>query len=140
MDIKTLDSTLSATPQITVGDLPAIKAKGFKAIICNRPDGEGPDQPTYKDIEAAATKLGLDTAYLPIVPGNMRDADVDDFARLLAELPSPVLAYCRTGTRSATLWSLTQAGKQSVADILGKAKAAGYDLTALEPRISARCQ
>ena len=77
MDIKPLDAKLSATPQITVADLPEIKEKGFRAIICNRPDGEGADQPTFLEIEKAAAKLGLDTAYQPITAGKVRDEDAD---------------------------------------------------------------
>ena len=135
MDIKTLSSKASVTPQIKVDDLPAIKEKGFRAIICNRPDGEGTDQPTYKEIEVAAAKLGIDMAYQPIVAGKVNDQDADDFANLMTELPGPVLAYCRTGTRSATLWSLTQAQTRTTADILSKTKAAGYDMAGVVRRI-----
>jgi sulfide:quinone oxidoreductase len=135
MDIKTLSSKASVTPQIKVDDLPAIKEKGFRSIICNRPDGEGTDQPTYKEIEVAAAKLGIDMAYQPIVAGKVNDQDADDFANLMTELPGPVLAYCRTGTRSATLWSLTQAQTRTTADILSKTKAAGYDMAGVVRRI-----
>ena len=135
MDIKALSSKASVTPQIKVDDLPAIKEKGFRSIICNRPDGEGTDQPTYKEIEVAAAKLGIDTAYQPIVAGKVNDQDADDFANLMTELPGPVLAYCRTGTRSATLWSLTQAQTRTTADILSKTKAAGYDMAGVVRRI-----
>ena len=54
MELKRLTDTLSVSPQITVSDLPAIRAAGFRVIICNRPDGEGADQPTFAEIEAAA--------------------------------------------------------------------------------------
>jgi sulfide:quinone oxidoreductase len=136
MDIKKLDTDLAVTPQIMVADLPAIKEKGFRSIICNRPDGEGADQPTCQEIEAAASLLGLGMAYQPIVAGKVSDEDAATFDRLMTELPGPVLAYCRTGTRSATLWSLTQADKQNVADILGKTKAAGYDMAGVVRRIA----
>ncbi len=136
MDIRALDSQLSATPQITVADLPEIKQKGFRAIICNRPDGEGADQPTYQEIAEAAARLGIDMVYQPIVAGKVRDEDADDFARLMTELPGPVLTYCRTGTRSATLWSLSQASRLGVADILGKTKAAGFDMAGVVRRIA----
>ncbi|MFO8127762.1 TIGR01244 family sulfur transferase [Yoonia sp.] len=136
MEIKALDAKLSATPQITVADLPAIKEKGFRAIICNRPDGEGPDQPTFQEIETAASKLGIEMVYQPIVAGKVRDEDADKFETLMMELPGPVLAYCRTGTRSATLWSLAQADKLSVADILGQTQAAGYDMAGVVRRIA----
>ncbi|MCK0097366.1 bifunctional protein tyrosine phosphatase family protein/NAD(P)/FAD-dependent oxidoreductase [Yoonia sp. F2084L] len=136
MEIKKLTSEISVMPQVAIADLPAIHEKGFRSIICNRPDGEGADQPTFQEIEAVAKKLGLETAYQPITMGKVSDADADDFAKLMTELPGPVLAYCRTGTRSATLWSLTQAKMRSVADILSTTKAAGYDMAGVVRRIA----
>ncbi|MDB4241057.1 bifunctional protein tyrosine phosphatase family protein/NAD(P)/FAD-dependent oxidoreductase [Yoonia sp.] len=135
MDIKKLTPEISVAPQITPADMKAIKDQGFRAIICNRPDGEGADQPTFKEIEAEATKHGLDAAYLPIVAGKVGDDDADCFADLMTELPGPVLAYCRTGTRSAILWSLTQAETLNVAQILSVTKAAGYDMAGVVRRI-----
>ncbi|MEC9310260.1 MAG: sulfur transferase domain-containing protein, partial [Pseudomonadota bacterium] len=79
MDFKTLTSGLSVSPQITIADLPAIRDAGYRAIICNRPDGEGADQPTFDEIQAAAEKLGLEARYLPIVSGKVSDADAAGF-------------------------------------------------------------
>lgn len=135
MDIKTLTAGLSVSPQIAPEDVAAIKAAGFRAIICNRPDGEGADQPTYQEIAKAAQDAGLEAAYLPIVSGKVRDEDAKAFDTALTELPGPVLAYCRTGTRSATLWSLGQAGQRPVSDILAATKAAGYDMGGVVRRI-----
>jgi sulfide:quinone oxidoreductase len=128
MDIKTITDDLSVSPQIAPGDLAAIKAAGFRAVICNRPDGEGADQPNFDEIEAAARAQGLAARYLPITSGMVRDQDAGDFGRALRELPGPVLAYCRTGTRSATLWSLSEATRRPVPEILAATKAAGYDM------------
>ncbi|MEO0930353.1 MAG: TIGR01244 family sulfur transferase, partial [Pseudomonadota bacterium] len=135
MEIKKLNDELSVTPQITIADLTAVKEQGFRSIICNRPDGEGADQPTHQEIDAAAAKLGLDMAYQPIVEGKVSDQDAEDFARLMTELPGPVLAYCRTGTRSATLWSLAQADKMETSEILSTTRAAGYDMAGVVRRI-----
>jgi sulfide:quinone oxidoreductase len=135
MKIKRLSGDLSVTPQITPADLPAIKEQGFRSIICNRPDGEGADQPTHQELDAVAADLGIDMAYQPITAGKVSDQDADDFASLMTELPGPVLAYCRTGTRSATLWSLTQAETKDTADILSATKAAGYDMAGVVRRI-----
>lgn len=135
MDIKTLTATVSVTPQITASNLAVIKDAGFRAIICNRPDGEGADQPTFAEIEKAAKKVGIEASYQPIVSGQVSDEDATTFATAAANLPGPVLAYCRTGTRSATLWSLSQANTRSVADILAATKAAGYDMGAVVRRI-----
>lgn len=136
MDPKAITSTLSVDGQITAADVRALADRGFRSIVCNRPDGEGPDQPTFEEIEAAATAAGLQARYIPIVAGTVTDADAAAFGHALDELPKPVLAYCRTGTRSATLWSLSQAKTKSVADILAATKAAGYDMGGVVRRIA----
>jgi sulfide:quinone oxidoreductase len=71
MDARTITSGLSVSPQITADDLQAVADQGFRAIICNRPDGEGMDQPNFEEIETAAQALGLQTAYLPITAGKV---------------------------------------------------------------------
>lgn len=135
MEIRTLTAGLSVSPQIASSKMQAIKDAGFRAIICNRPDGEGADQPSFAEIEKAAKKLGIAAHYQPIVAGKVSDEDATAFDKALTELPGPVLAYCRTGTRSATLWSLSQAKTRSVADILAATKAAGYDMGGVVRRI-----
>jgi sulfide:quinone oxidoreductase len=101
MDIKSLTAELSVSKQILPEDMQAIKNAGFRAIICNRPDGEGADQPTFEEISKAAQTAGLEAAYLPIVSGKVTDEDAVAFDKALAQLPGPVLAYCRTGSRPA---------------------------------------
>jgi sulfide:quinone oxidoreductase len=135
MDIKTLTAGLSVSAQIMPTDIQAIKDAGFRAIICNRPDGEGADQPTFEEIAKEAKQAGLEAAYLPIVAGKVTDDDAAEFDKTLSELPAPVLVYCRTGTRSTTLWSLAQADQRSLADILAVTKAAGYDMSGVVRRI-----
>ncbi|WP_394178451.1 TIGR01244 family sulfur transferase [Yoonia maritima] len=136
MELNTLAAGVSASPQIMPDDMQVIKDAGFKAIICNRPDGEGADQPTFQEIANAAKEFGLEAVYQPIVAGKVSDDDAVAFGNALDTLPGPVLAYCRTGTRSATLWSLSQASTLSVADILAATKAAGYDMGGVVRRIA----
>ncbi len=136
MDIRRITDSLSVSPQILVGDMPAIRDAGFRAIICNRPDGEGADQPTHEEIAAAAREVGIAMRYMPVVPGKVADADADAFGAAQDDLPGPVLAYCRTGTRSATLWSLSEAGKRPMAAILAATRNAGYDMNGVARRIA----
>ena len=76
--------------------------------------------------------------YLPIVPGQLSDAQIAEFADIVTKSPSPIFAYCRSGMRATALWALHQDQfGQSVDDILAVAKSAGHDLTALTPRLSA---
>jgi sulfide:quinone oxidoreductase len=136
MQPRFISADLAVSPQITPDEIPQARAQGFRAIICNRPDGEGADQPTFREIEAAASAAGMQARYIPITGGMVSDADADAFGQALHELPGPVLAYGRTGTRSATLWSLSQAGARPLPEILGAAKAAGYDMAGVVRRIA----
>ncbi|MGS0896789.1 aminotransferase class V-fold PLP-dependent enzyme [Burkholderia stagnalis] len=95
----------AASRQIATADLKAIRHAGFRSIICNRPDGESADQPAFDEIAAAARELGLDARYLPVERDRIGDAEVDAFGALLDTLPKPVLAYCRSGSRSGALWN-----------------------------------
>jgi sulfide:quinone oxidoreductase len=135
MDPKALSSQISVSPQITAADVKALADLGYRSIICNRPDGEGADQPTFEEIETAAKAAGLEARYIPIVQGTVQDSDAEAFGKAMDELPKPALAYCRTGTRSVTLWSLSQANRLSVADILAASKGAGYDMAGVVRRI-----
>lgn len=136
MELKKINDRLYVGAQITISDVDELKAKGFGSIICNRPDGEAPDQPSFAEIKAAAEKVGIQAHYLPITPGSISDTQFKDFAQMLEKTPEPVLAYCRSGTRSTTLWSLGAAIKRPVAEILATAKAAGYDLANIANRMA----
>ncbi|WP_052272451.1 TIGR01244 family sulfur transferase [Leisingera sp. ANG-M7] len=115
MDIKRISSKVSVSPQISVSDLAAVKAAGFKGIICNRPDGESADQPRFADLEIAASKIGLKLRYVPVQPGAVSSSDVAAFVKALSDLGSPVLAFCGSGKRSASLCALLHA-QQALTD------------------------
>lgn len=136
MDLKKISEALSVSEQIHPDDVATLARRGFGAIICNRPDGEAADQPTHEEIEQAAQKAGLAFLYLPVTPGIVTDDTAAAFKQALTELPGPVLGYCRTGTRTTTLWSLAMASDKSVVDILAATKAAGYDMGGVVRRIA----
>ncbi len=98
----------AVAPQITVADVAAIRDNGFKSIMCNRPDGESPDQTEVAAIRAEAERLGLEFSFVPVVSGAILHQNVSDFAAALDGLPTPVLAYCRSGARCQNLWMLAQ--------------------------------
>lgn len=106
MEITRISSKLSVSPQLSVNDLAAVKAAGFKGVICNRPDGERAGQPRFSDIEEAASKIGLKTRYVPVQSVSISDSDVAAFSTALGDLEMPILAFCGSGMRSASLWSL----------------------------------
>lgn len=136
-DAKPLEPGLAVCSFISPDDLPAI-ARKFRTLVNNRPDAEEPGQPGSAEFEQAARRLGLEYVHLPVVAGQISDAQVGAFARALEDKPGPVLAFCRSGTRSASLWALARAGKQGAGPILAAAAEAGFDLRALEPRLAAR--
>lgn len=137
MTPKIIDPSLSVSEQIKPEDIAAIAASGFKSIICNRPDGEAVDQPAFAKIETAAKSAGLSAAYQPVVSGKVGDEDALAFGRLMDALPKPVFAYCKTGTRSTTLWSLSEGARgRALPDILATTKAAGYDMTDIVRRMA----
>ncbi len=110
MDIKKLDDDVAVLAQPTAAAVAELRQAGFAALICNRPDDEAAGQPGFAEIAAEAERLGMQARYLPVVPGKITPADGAAFAALLAELPKPVAAYCRTGNRSETLWKLARGG------------------------------
>jgi sulfide:quinone oxidoreductase len=136
MQLHELTKQLSVAAQIAPQDMAELAAAGFGSVINNRPDGEAVDQPTSEQMAAAAAKQGLAYRYLPVIPGQLSDECAADFSKALRELPSPVLAFCRTGTRSTSMWAL-QAGDDPDR-VLGIAQQAGYDLAALRPRLLSR--
>jgi sulfide:quinone oxidoreductase len=137
VEFKTITSQLSVSEQILPSQVREIAEAGFKSIICNRPDGEGADQPVFAEIDAAAKTAGLVTAYQPIVSGKVGDEDALAFGNLMDTLPKPIFAYCRTGTRSTTLWSLSEGARgRALPEILATTKAAGYDMAGVVRRIA----
>lgn len=105
LPVTPVTETLSVTGQLRPEDMARAAAMGFRAVINNRPDHEhGPGQPTSAEMEAAARAAGLAYRFQPVVPQLITADDGRTFHALLAELPGPVLAFCRTGNRSTKLW------------------------------------
>jgi uncharacterized protein (TIGR01244 family) len=129
-DFRRVTDDLSVAPQISVADVQEAAAQGFKTIINNRPDGEADDQPSSGEIEAAAKAAGLAYHHLP-VRGGPTPEQVETTGRLMGEVAKPVLAFCRSGTRSIVTWSLSEAtnGSRGRDELVGLGREAGYDLT-----------
>ncbi len=138
MDIKNVSSSISVAAQISVADVAALARAGFRSIVCNRPDGEAPEQSHAAQIAAAAQQHGLAFYFQPVISGQVSDADADEFAASVDALQGPVLAYCRTGTRCITLWALAEACNRAPSEILQRAHELGYNLDALQTRLQAR--
>lgn len=135
MQLKQVNAEFWVADQITVQDIELIAARGIKTIFCNRPDGEGADQPNVAEIEQALQPYGIQIQYLPVVSGKVTDEQSEEFKQLYMQAQKPLLAYCRSGTRSITLWALSQVADQTLEKMLLTAKTLGYDLQGVVPRI-----
>ncbi|NBO14872.1 MAG: TIGR01244 family phosphatase [Betaproteobacteria bacterium] len=135
MDLKKINDALSVAAQIQLHEVSLVAQAGFKSVICNRPDGESPDQPSHQEIQAACAAHGMAFRFLPADTGKVLDGHGTEFGELLRTLPGPVLAYCRTGTRSTTMWALSQANVLSPTDIIDRAAKAGFDMRGLIRRL-----
>ena len=129
-DFRKVTEDFSVAPQIELTDVARAKAEGFALLINNRPDGEAPDQPTSAEMEAAAKAAGLTYVHIP-VRGGPTPEQVEIERKLLAEAKGPVLAFCRSGTRSIITWSIGEAlaGTRPRSELIELGAEAGYDLS-----------
>jgi uncharacterized protein (TIGR01244 family) len=112
LPIRPVSDDVCVAPQLTPDAMAEAARMGFRSVVNNRPDFEhGPNQPTNADIEAAARAAGLEYRFLPVAGGFQTPEQIDAFAKLLDELPRPLLVFCRTGTRSTNLFMQAQARK-----------------------------
>lgn len=138
LSLRPLNDRFAVAPQIDASDLPAIKAAGYVAIVNNRPDDEEADQPGGDDIRAAAEAAGLAYTAIPVTHAGFGHPQLDAMTAALTAADGPVLAYCRSGTRSCHLWALAAAKAGRAPHVLaGQAEAAGYDLSGIRPTLDA---
>ncbi|WP_448501607.1 TIGR01244 family sulfur transferase [Sphingomonas sp.] len=136
--IRIIDEHIAVAPQIAPEDMAVVAAQGYKAIVNNRPDGEEAGQPDDATMRAAAEAAGLNYHAIPITHAGFSHPQIDAMADALESAGGPVLAYCRSGTRSANLWALAAAKRGATPDeVAAKAAGAGYDLTGLRPLLDA---
>lgn len=136
--IRRIDDRVSVAPQVTPAMIAAVRAAGFVALVNNRPDGEEPGQPDGEAVRAAAEAAGLAYAAIPVTHAGFSHPQLDAMARVLADSDGPVLAFCRSGTRSCTLWALARAKSGGdPATLVEQGAAAGYDLRGVRPMLDA---
>ena len=132
---KLNDSTF-ASPQIGLAEVAAAKAQGIALIINNRPEGESDDQVEGAAIAAAAQAAGIEYVAIPVTHAGFSETQVQSMAEALAGAKGPVLAYCRSGTRSTLLWALAEASRGGdPAEIADQAAGAGYDISPVRPLV-----
>ena len=136
--IRHINESISVAPQIAVEHVAEIAAAGFKTIVNNRPDDEDAGQPSGDAIRAAAEAAGLKYVAIPVTHAGFSHPQIDAMTQALTDSDGPVLAYCRSGTRSCNLWALAaaKAGRNPNL-LLAQAEDAGYDLRGIRPMLDA---
>jgi sulfide:quinone oxidoreductase len=134
-----IDARVYVSPQVAEADFAELAARGFRSVVNNRPDGEAPGQLANAEAEARALAEGLEFRHLPVSCMDVTEDDkVAAFGELLAELPGPIVFYCKSGTRCATLWTQVEALRVGADRALAIALKAGFDLEAIRDDIEER--
>jgi sulfide:quinone oxidoreductase len=129
MELRKLSDGYAVTGQIAPGDIPMIRDAGYAAIVCNRPDGEAPGQPSSAEMRAAAEAAGIAYRYNPLSPGELTPGHVHRQADAIANADGPVLAHCTSGKRAAMLWALANPDGLGADERIERAGVAGHDLS-----------
>lgn len=134
MKRTTIDSKFSVAGQPSPAEIAALGEEGVTLLINNRPDGEEPGQPGAAAERASAQAAGLDYLDLPVTGPSISRADVERFHAAVEAAPGPVVAHCRSGTRSLTLWVIGEvlAGRLARDEVAAIGARFGYDLSGAE--------
>ena len=135
MNIVNVSDSFAVSPQLEPGDMREVADAGFQTVICNRPDGEEPGQPTAASLKDAAEAAGLAFHHIPVSGGEFPDIAIGAFAKVRQEADGKVIAFCRTGTRSITLDALANTENKTSDERIERAERAGYDLSGLRDRL-----
>jgi uncharacterized protein (TIGR01244 family) len=128
-DFRKLTENISVSQQITLEDVTSAAAEGVALIINNRPDGEDPSAPQGDEIADAAAAAGINYLAIPVGHSGFSEPQVDAMIAALEQAEGPILAYCRSGTRSTLLWALASAKLGENPETIARTAAqAGYDV------------
>ncbi len=135
-EFRRLTENILVSQQITAEDVAAAAGLGVNLIVNNRPDGEEPSAPQGDEIAAAAAAAGMNYVAIPIGHSGFSEPQVDAMIAALEQAEGPILAYCRSGTRSTLLWALAAAKQGENPDTIARTAAqAGYDISPIRPMI-----
>ncbi|MFP4138184.1 MAG: TIGR01244 family sulfur transferase [Halomonas sp.] len=129
MQIHELEPGFAITDAVNPADLDEVARRGFRAVVCNRRPGEAEDHPDDRPLRERAAELGLEWRCIPVTPGDYSAADIAAFGEALETLPTPILAFCKTGKRAVHLWAQSRAREPGcdIPALLEAAHAAGHD-------------
>ena len=126
--LVTLDARVAVAGQLQPADMAEIAAAGYVAVVNNRPDGEAMfGQPRTADLRTAAEAAGLVFLDLPFSGPRATPDQVRAFADLLSSRPGKIVAFCKSGMRSALIWGAASiASGQPLEQVLATATGAGF--------------
>lgn len=131
-----LTENVVVSPQLAIEDIAAAAKLGVSTIVNNRPDGEEPSAPQGDDIAAAAAAAGLNYIAIPVSHAGFSEPQVDAMIAALEQADGPILAYCRSGTRSTLLWALAAAKQGEAPESIARTAAqAGFDISPIRTMI-----
>ncbi|WP_379923151.1 TIGR01244 family sulfur transferase [Erythrobacter sp. R86502] len=135
-DFRPLTANVMVSPQLALSDITAAADMGVALVINNRPDGEDPSAPQGDRIAEAAAAAGMNYVAIPVGHAGFSEPQVNAMIDALEQAEGPILAYCRSGTRSTLLWALAAAKQGENPDTIARAAAqAGYDITPIRAMI-----
>lgn len=135
-DFRRINENMLVSQQLALKDIAAAANLGVTTIVNNRPDGEEPSAPQGDAIEAAAAAAGLNYIAIPIGHSGFSEPQVTAMIAAMEQAEGPILAYCRSGTRSTLLWALAAAKQGENPDDIARAAAqAGYDVSPIRSMI-----
>lgn len=140
MDIRRITDRFSVSPQIRPEDVPTLAEAGFTRVICNRPDAEVTGDETSAEIERACAEAGLSFHVIPVGHSGLTPDLIAQQREAVDTSDGPVLAYCRSGTRSCHVWALGRAGEMDTDEIIAAGAQGGYDLTPMRETLTALAQ
>lgn len=136
MKLTKISEDLTVSEQLSEADIKHLHAQGYRSILCNRPDEECSELATFSDIKNKADDYGIACRYYPVAPGAITLQDAKGFAELLSELPQPVLAYCRSGKRSISLWALWAKSQYPEQEVIKQLQLFGMEKEAIAALVS----
>ena len=131
--MQQLENGVFTAPQLRPDDAQKLHDAGIRAVICNRPDHEEPHQPQAAELAEALAVHDIPFYEIPVVPGQITQAQLAEFAQTLQEIGKPTLIFCRTGTRSTHLWAMVRCRELGVDAVINQAALAGYDIAPMRP-------
>jgi len=133
-----LAAGLTAAGALSRDDIEALAASGVKTIVNNRPDGEDPGQLPADEARRLAAAHGIAYHHIPFIGATLTTADIDAFDAVLKSAPHPLVAHCRSGTRSTMIWALTRVREgEDPASLVALGARNGVDIAAL-PMLAAK--